>query len=645
MRLLQSGGIGGAVTVNANSLLDLNGFNLTLSQLTLNDGGSVQTGGGTLSLADGSSVNVGSQNPLGSHLTATISGFVSLPVGSATFNVSPAASTPPLLLRPELDIPATLSGGSPITLTVMNKYGLGQMQLRGNNTYFNQTRVYEGTMIAASANALGSSSGATYVYNNAALALDGGIAVPAEYVLLDSTNKAALDSRGGANAWGGTVYLNRNSSINVNNALALNGVVDGPGNLLEVGPGSLTLGGSSGNTLTGEVLVNQGTLLLNKPAAVTAIPGALEIGSDNGGFSAIARNLSSYQIVGNIYVHSTGLYDINGQQENTDALVMYGNGTVQTGTGYLSFKTGAPIFVFPGTNTTSTINGNVVLDPGSHVLNVPSGSTDTNVYDLVINAGISETSTAAGLQKEGAGRARLTGFNPYTGPTTLNSGTLQVDGTQMQSAVQINGGTLQGGGAVGTINFAGAGVVAPGASPGILTCSNFTGSANGTLQIELNGTLAGSGYDQLNVLGTVGLSNLKLNVSANFTAPTNTQFMIIKNDRTDPVSGTFAGLPQGATLTVGSQQFQISYIGGTGNDVVLSKTADLFRPALSIESVPPGSVRLVWPTNDPTYVLQSESDIAAMNWAVVLSPPVIVGANYVVTNVVSGASQFYRLAK
>jgi len=128
--------------------------------------------------------------------------------------------------------------------------------------------------------------------------------------------------------------------------LAANGQIDGPGSLLKVGLGTLTFGGSVGNTLLGEVIVNQGALLLNKPTAVTAVPERLRLVL---WMTALLHcgNLNSYQIVGNIYVHSRGIYDINGQQENTDALVMYGNATVRTGGGYLSLKTGAPIFVYP----------------------------------------------------------------------------------------------------------------------------------------------------------------------------------------------------------------------------------------------------------------------------------------------------------
>jgi hypothetical protein len=53
------------------------------------------------------------------------------------------------------------------------------------------------------------------------------------------------------------------------------------------------------------------------------------------------------------------------------------------------------------------------------------------------------------------------------------------------------------------------------------------------------------------------------------TPPTNSVFTLIDNDGTDPVIGTFNGLPEGATVTVGPASYTISYVGGSGNDVVL----------------------------------------------------------------------------
>jgi len=36
------------------------------------------------------------------------------------------------------------------------------------------------------------------------------------------------------------------------------------------------------------------------------------------------------------------------------------------------------------------------------------------------------------------------------------------------------------------------------------------------------------------------------------------------------INGAFAGLSEGAIFNVGSDQFQLSYVGGTGNDLVVT---------------------------------------------------------------------------
>ena len=52
-------------------------------------------------------------------------------------------------------------------------------------------------------------------------------------------------------------------------------------------------------------------------------------------------------------------------------------------------------------------------------------------------------------------------------------------------------------------------------------------------------------------------------------------FIIIDNDGTDPVQGIFAGLPEGTLFTKTYQNqiytFDISYMGYTGNDVILNR--------------------------------------------------------------------------
>ena len=137
---------------------------------------------------------------------------------------------------------------------------------------------------------------------------------------------------------------------------------------------------------------------------------------------------------------------------------------------------------------------------------------------------------------------------------------------------------------------------------------------------------------------------MALRALVNFTAATNTQFAIVVNDLSDPITGMFNGLPEGASVMAGDQVFQITYTGGTGNDVVLTKLADVFRPRLTIERVPPASLRLLWPTSTPPFSLRSNTNLNGTNWIAATPPPVVVGTNNVVTNAADGGRKFYRLS-
>jgi hypothetical protein len=81
-----------------------------------------------------------------------------------------------------------------------------------------------------------------------------------------------------------------------------------------------------------------------------------------------------------------------------------------------------------------------------------------------------------------------------------------------------------------------------------------------------------SGSDGLIVTGAVALGGaLQLTSTSTFTV--GQTVTLIDNDGTDAVTGAFANLPQGATVSAGGQLFTISYNGGTGNDVVLTRVA------------------------------------------------------------------------
>lgn len=201
----------------------------------------------------------------------------------------------------------------------------------------------------------------------------------------------------------------------------------------------------------------------------------------------------------------------------------------------------------------------------------PTGSGNPN-NSVVIPA--SAFSLSDGLIKAGTGTLTLTGAESYAGPTTVNGGTLLVNGSLAAgSAVTVNnGGTLGGNGSVGSVAVNAGGTIEPGVGGAVLSIDGVTFGAGTTFGVALNGAAPGTGYDQLNVSGGINLNGATLTGTLGFTPNLGETFVVISNNGPNPVAGTFAGLPEGAAATLGGHRFFVSYHGGKGNDVAL--TAD-----------------------------------------------------------------------
>jgi len=217
---------------------------------------------------------------------------------------------------------------------------------------------------------------------------------------------------------------------------------------------------------------------------------------------------------------------------------------------------------------------------GANELTVGGNNLSSEVSGVISDCGttndcLDHGATGGSLIKTGAGTFTLSSVNFYTGPTTVNGGTLVVNGSIVSDVTVNNGGILGGTGQIGALTVGNGGIYAPGNSIGTQTVNgNFVLAAGAVYQVEVN---AAGQSDKVIVNGTVNLTGATLRVlAANGNYKPKTKYTIIDNDGSDAVKGTFAKITSSLAFLVPT----VIYDGGTGNDVVLT-LAQKSRPGPS----------------------------------------------------------------
>ena len=210
------------------------------------------------------------------------------------------------------------------------------------------------------------------------------------------------------------------------------------------------------------------------------------------------------------------------------------------------------------------ITGNVIYN--GHTIKLSQESQGT----LEVGSTSATTSTIV---------TNLADSQPTADYTVQNKETTTLDGVRQNVSVN-SGGLLMGTGSAAIIQVLNGGIIAPGHSPGKLTAVNYLSIA-GTYQAQIKDATDG-GYDQIIVGASTDTTGHDVQIQSTAILDTSLytgysinkgdQFMIIKNlqPASQKVSGTFSGLAEGAQFTVSGITFSISYIGGDGNDVVLT---------------------------------------------------------------------------
>ncbi len=303
------------------------------------------------------------------------------------------------------------------------------------------------------------------------------------------------------------------------------------------------------------------------------------------------------------------------------------------------------------TPTYLTVDGNITatgtsLDIGNLVLG-HSATVTVNAGGVLDLESVSDGGNGYGITKEGTGVMWFSQHSTYTGVTQVEAGTADVEDPVATSFVVAAGATLEGASTQGAITDNG-GTFIPAESgeyPGNDTSTGADSFGSGSTFDE---EIASYGGGELTATGpSVSLTGCALEISPESFAPSvGTVYTVISNSTGHAVTGTFTGLPQGATTEADGVYYQISYDGGSsGHDVTLTAV----NPPPTVVSVMPATT-----TTAPQTALSivgadpgtdDNSDLT-YTWSVALAPtgakPVTFGANG--TNAAQSSSAVFHKA-
>jgi hypothetical protein len=203
---------------------------------------------------------------------------------------------------------------------------------------------------------------------------------------------------------------------------------------------------------------------------------------------------------------------------------------------------------------------------GTNILVVNSSGNLLNGAPPTGQLNVTGAGTGTGTLDFGGGILNVTGS--ISGSVTLGDGILSGDSTSPTTGLIAGVADLLGGQVSPDLN-----------QPGMLRFEGGLGFNGAGYSVNINGLTAGTGYDQLNVVGAVSLSSdVALTLSVGFQPAIGDKFAIVLNDgAADPVvtSAFFTSgvnvLEEGDAIFVSPfHEFTISYQGGDGNDIELT---------------------------------------------------------------------------
>ena len=289
----------------------------------------------------------------------------------------------------------------------------------------------------------------------------------------------------------------------------MSGVVNGPTYNLSAG----TMSGStstsaynqSGGEASGAVFANtvqlSGGTLSGTATATTRfdMQAGVVSGTLRGAASLVKSGTGSVTLAGsNTYTGATtvdaGTLDVSGRIASNVVTINGGSLVVQGGAlpATAAVTLGAPgTLALGGPQTIGSLAGAGTVTLGTHTLT--TGDAGSSNFSGVLSG-------AGGLTKLGTGTFSLSGANTYAGLTSVEAGTLVVDGTLRGATTLRSGARLAGTGSVGPTTIAAGGTLAPGHSIGTLSVAgNVEFGAGSTYEVEVEP--AGAASDLVHASG------------------------------------------------------------------------------------------------------------------------------------------------
>jgi autotransporter-associated beta strand protein len=551
--LTASGAISGTggLTVQGGGTVILSGNNTYGGTTTISFGvlqidgvsslaGSNVVDNGTLAFNNTATMTV-SQNISGlGGLTVQNTGTVIL-TGTNTYSGTTTISSGTLQINNALSVPATggiidnsslvfnqsglatvagsISGSGTVTMN-----GSGTLIFAGNNTYLGTTTIAAGTLQINSNTGLPPGGNVidktALVFNNSDIATVSGNISDVGTLTTQGTGTVILS---GNNTYGGITTIQSGSTLQINaaNSLPTNNVVDngilnfnipgtftfpglitGSGFVNQISSGTLILSNAGNNFTGGTTISNGGTATFTPNNFFGAATSTLTL---NNGTLDVPLGTASFSSQHPIVLQGPGTLDV---EDAATTVTMLGN---ISGAGSFTL-TGLGNVVFSGNSTytgTTTISNNSL-----QINNATSFPLNSNVVNsgafIFNNSGTAsvggQISGAGNLTMQGSGILSLSGFNTYSGATTILSGTLQINAfNSLSTSTAVTNSSLLSFTNTGLATvpslISGTGSVAINSS-GKVALTNNANSYQGGTSVLNNGTLQITNDGALGMAGT-----------------------------------------------------------------------------------------------------------------------------------------------